>query len=191
MRCARRFPLRLVRWTSLCVSLAVIATSLTIILLQPARGRGSITLMQDGNGQGNDHGKKTDAPKPRGQEARLPGLEEGQHQNEAPRARPDVPSTIRSPRKPLESRQGRKVGDPLPRKASTDGKGSGDFDRGSERVSGASADAHKPVGNVRSHHVRAARSLPRGPSGRNPSSVISDWSGSPAKAIRSPALATL
>lgn len=113
MRCARRFPQRLVRETSLCVCLALVLTSLAMVPLTGTHN--SIALAQGGSDSPNGKGRKvTPAPPERGAPAaNLPNLNEvkrkRQPEPEAPR---DMPSIMRSRRKPIESRRGRKVGDP-------------------------------------------------------------------------------
>jgi hypothetical protein len=161
MRRTHRLPASLIRCASLCVCFALVLASLTLIT---PISSGSGFIPQGRSGQSNNgKGKRvTPAPPlPGAPEASLPSLDETrQRQNAAPQARPHVPSTMRSRRKPLESRQGRKVGDPLPpkRRASANETGNG-----SERVSIASAAARdhvRRVGTVRSHHARTTRLLP-------------------------------
>ena len=156
MRCARRFPPRLVRWTSLGVSLALV---LSCFILTPlSNPHTSLTVLAQGQGSRNGKPKK-EKPVTGPPAASLPNLDEVKRRGpEAPRVPQHVPSTLRSRRKPLEPRNGRKVGDPLPpRKASTN------LTReSSERVNVASADKHGLVGTVRTHHARTPRSLPAG-----------------------------
>jgi Tol biopolymer transport system component len=90
----------------------------------------------------------------------LPNLENARRARSVePKAPREIESSIRSRRKPLEPRRGRKVGDPLPPKkqASID-----NFGDGSERVSIASAENRSAVGTATLAHARAARSLPAG-----------------------------
>jgi YD repeat-containing protein len=118
-------------------------------------------MPQGRNGQPNNGKKLSPAPPVTGApEASLPSLEETrQRRHVEPRARQPIPSTVRSRRKPLESRQGRKVGDPLPpkKRASTN-----EFGDGSERVTVAGADRRGYVGTAHSHQARTTRSLPAG-----------------------------
>jgi len=131
-------------------------------------------MPQDRNGQPNNgKGKRvTPAPPlPGAPDAQLPGLDEArQRQHQPTKAVRQIESTLRSRRKPLESRLGRKVGDPLPPKkiASTN-----EFGDGSERVGIASADRHGYVGAARSHQARTTRSLPAGVhSGASPATLL-------------------
>jgi len=113
MRGARRFPQRLVRWTSLCVCLALVLTSLAMVPL--AGGNNSIALAQGQSVSPNGKGRKvTPAPPETGAPAaNLPNLNEVKRRRQRePEAPPDVPSIMRSRRRPIESRGGRKVGDP-------------------------------------------------------------------------------
>jgi YD repeat-containing protein len=66
---------------------------------------------------------------------------------------------MRSRRKPIESRHGRKVGDPLPPKKSASTQG---FGEGSERASIAGADKRGLVGSAQQHPARTTRSLAAG-----------------------------
>jgi dipeptidyl aminopeptidase/acylaminoacyl peptidase len=100
----------------------------------------------------------------------MPSLDEvRQRQHEPPKPSKHIESTARSRRKPIESRHGRKVGDPLPpRKASANITG-----EGGERASIASADARGYVGAARLNHARTARSLPAGVgSSASPASLL-------------------
>lgn len=117
MRRAHRFPLRLVRGTSLCICLALVLTSLAMFPLPLVSGRGST---QNQGNQGSENGKsrkvKAASPERGAPNATLPNLDEAKHNGnrrpaevQAPLAQP---STMRSRHKPLESRGGRRVGDP-------------------------------------------------------------------------------
>ncbi len=143
MKPAHRLSARLTRWTSLCVCFALILASLTLIT---PISSGSSFMPQGHNGQPNNGNKVSPAPPVTGApEASLPSLEEPrQRRNVEPKARQPIPSTLRSRRKPVESRQGRKVGDPLPpkKRASTN-----EFGDGSERVTVAGADRRGYVGD--------------------------------------------
>jgi len=166
MRRTHRLPARLIRWTSLCVCFSLVFASLTLIA-PSSNGKGPALnqeVQQDRNRQpanGRGKGKRAQpAPLQAGAPAaRLPNTDEvRQRRHGAPRAPLHIEPTIRSRRKPLESRHGRKIGDPLPpkqKKASTDSLGDG-----SERVRIASADAHGYVGAARLHQARMTRSLP-------------------------------
>jgi YD repeat-containing protein len=116
MKRAHRFPQRLVRWTSLCVSFALI---LSCFVLTPLANfnHNSKVLAQGQTDSLNGNVKKVEpAPPVAGPPAgNLPNLDEVKLRGqEPPHAPASVSSTVRSRRKPLESRHGRKVGDPLP-----------------------------------------------------------------------------
>src|SRR5713226_1413107 len=155
-----RLTARSNRWTGLCICFALIMSSLTLIT--PASSKAGF-LPQGRNSQGNNRNAKKVSPKPPQPGApalALPNLEDAKHRrSDEPKAPKQIESNIRSRRKPLESRHGRKVGDPLPprRRASTNEMGDG-----SERVRVASAEGRGNVGTARSHHARTTRSLPAG-----------------------------
>src|SRR5712692_8363704 len=117
MRRAHRLPKRLVRLTSLCACLALVLTSLAMV--PPLRVSGRVTLPsaqdQDNQGPKNDKARKVKAEPPQkgAPAANLPNLDDVRRrrdpESEAPAA---LPSTMRSKRKPQESRKGRRVGDP-------------------------------------------------------------------------------
>src|SRR6267142_1761568 len=115
MKPAHCLSARLIRWTSLCVCLALILATLTLIT---PISSGSGFVPQGRNGEPNNgKGKRVEpAPPVTGAPvATLPNLEDVQRRRHAaPRAPLQAPSTLRSQRKPLESRHGRRVGDPLP-----------------------------------------------------------------------------
>jgi hypothetical protein len=113
MRPARRFPQRLVRWTGLCVCLALVLTSLAMVPL--AGGNNSIALAQGQSDPSNGKGRKVrpEAPRTGAPMAGLPNLDETKRKRHPkPEAPADMPSIMRSRHKPVESRRGRKVGDP-------------------------------------------------------------------------------
>jgi YD repeat-containing protein len=103
----------------------------------------------------NDKAKKVSAspPQPGAPAAQMPNIEEVRpRSHQAPKAANQVESMVRSRRKPLEPRNGRKVGDPLPsRKASAN----------STRKSGerASVEMRGPKETGRSHHARRVGSF--------------------------------
>jgi YD repeat-containing protein len=171
MRRTHRLSARLIRWTSLGVCFALILASLTLVT---PISRGSGFMPQGRNGQsGNDKAKKVkpSPPQPGAPAAQLPSLDEvRQRQHQAPNAARHIESTMRSRRKPMESRHGRKVGDPLPL-PKTSAKITGD---GGERASITSADARGYVGTARLNHARTARSLPAGggSSSASPASLL-------------------
>src|SRR5205807_4762661 len=95
-----------------------------------------------------------------------------QRRNPEPKAPKEIESTIRSRRKPLESRHGRKVGDPLPPKQRT-GREALEDDNKRVRITGA--DRRRLFGAVRSHHAALKHGLPASgfpPQSGGPQSVI-------------------
>jgi hypothetical protein len=107
MKRTRRFPQRLIRWTSLFVSVALIFT--TIILSSPG------TIASRKLQQGRERRMAAAPPEPGAPKGVFPNLDEAKRRrNGPPRIAPHVESTVRSRRKPLESRHGLKVGDRLP-----------------------------------------------------------------------------
>jgi hypothetical protein len=122
---------------------------------------------ESGNGRAKGKRVQPAPPQPGAPAAQLLNVDEvRQRRHGAPRAPLHIESTIRSRRKPFDSRHGRKVGDPLPpkRRASVNQTG-----EGSERVMIASANAHRRggVSTARSHHARTTRSLPTGVRGNS------------------------
>jgi hypothetical protein len=124
MRRAHRLPTRLIRWTCLGVCLSLVAGSLMMV---PSGGTNNSVVSAQGN-QPNGKAKKVkppleQAPPP----LTLPNLDDLRHQ---PPMRPEPPppifSSVRSKRKPPESRRGRKVGDP----GTTGARGIGSTRRG-------------------------------------------------------------
>jgi hypothetical protein len=115
MRRLHRLPALCIRWTSLSISFALILSALTIVPLQSSSGKGSGPQEPNGASR-NDKAKKVNSspPQPGAPAAQLPSLDEvRQRQHETPKASRHIESTTRSRRKPLESRNDRKVGDPL------------------------------------------------------------------------------
>lgn len=163
MRRTHRLCARLTRWTSLCVCLALILASLTLIT---PTSSGSGFMPQSRNGQ-TDNGKarkvKPVPPALGAPEVQSPNLEDArQRRNQQPKAPSHLESIMRSRRKPLESRHGRMVGDPLPPKKTASTTNFGD---GSERVQTTSAERRGNVGAARLRQARATRSLPTGVTG--------------------------
>ncbi len=148
MRRAHRLPARLIRWTSLCVCFALVLASLT--LFSPISS-GSGFKPQGRNLQpDNGKGKKVAPapPLPGAPAANLPNLDETRQRSPMePQARQPAPSTMRSRRKPVESRHGRKVGDPLPRKNQRADRGTS----GSDRVARVNTNRDRATG--RAHHA--------------------------------------
>ena len=116
MRRVRRFPQRLVRWTSLCVCLALILTSLAMVPVPLVGGRSSISSTNGQDDQGsNGKARKVKAEPPRrgAPAATMPNLDDAKRKHDPePEAPAPIPSTTRSKRNPLESRGGKRVGDP-------------------------------------------------------------------------------
>lgn len=160
MKPAHRLSARLTRWTSLCVCVALILASLTLIT---PISSGSGFMPQGRNGQPNNGKAKSVTPAPPlpgAPDAQMPSLDEArQRQHQPTKAVRQIESTLRSRRKPLESRQGRKVGDPLPPKK---GASANEFGDGSERVRIASADRRGYVGTARSHQAAQLARCRRG-----------------------------
>src|SRR6266481_7465698 len=158
MRRTHRLSARLNHWTSLSVCFALVL-SCFVVTPQAKPNHNSKALQQGQNGPGNGNGKKVEpAPPVTGPPAaNLPNLDEvKQRRQEAPRAPEPLSSTLRSRHKPIESRHGRKVGDPLPpRKVS-----SYRTERDSERVSNAGTNRVRMSKlSVRSHHAGSSRLL--------------------------------
>src|SRR5437867_2976812 len=108
-------PKPLIRFITLTVCFALLFSAATGIPVRPANGKASRTRQQ-GNGQNVNERRvaplppRTDPPA-----ANLPDLNEIKHARvESPRAPLALPSMMRSRRKPLEARNGRRVGDSLP-----------------------------------------------------------------------------
>jgi Tol biopolymer transport system component len=120
MKRLHRLPARIIRSTNVLICFALILSVIAgVVPFQTASSKESIRLRQQGNGQGNNgRERRVNPPAPRTgpPAANLPNLNEVQHRRvEAPRAPNTLPSLMRSRRKPLESRNGRRVGDaPLP-----------------------------------------------------------------------------
>ncbi|HVS20693.1 MAG TPA: DUF4214 domain-containing protein, partial [Pyrinomonadaceae bacterium] len=127
MKRVRRFPQRLVRWTSLGVGFALVFSCLVTVPLQSASGkdnrvrtptrRGSDRLAQGQSALPNGKGQKVNAlpPQPGPPEATVPNLDEARRKRQPlPEAPLHIPSSVRSRRNPLVPRNGLKVGDPLP-----------------------------------------------------------------------------
>jgi YD repeat-containing protein len=129
MRRARRFPQRLVRWTSLCVCLALIVTSLAMVPLGGAYK--SIALAQ-GSDSPNGKGRKvTPAPPERGAPAaNLPNLDEVRRTPQpVPQPQPQIPSLMRGLRKPLMPRNSLNITDPHTWRANSGSAGVGTLKR--------------------------------------------------------------
>ncbi len=117
---------RLVRWTSLCVCFALVLSALAIVPFASVTGksrsgrnetptrRGSerVDLAQ---GQGNGQVRRVNpVPPQKGPPAAtLPNLDEVKRRHDpAPKTPAAMSSSVRSKRKPLASRGGKRVGDP-------------------------------------------------------------------------------
>src|SRR5260370_39029906 len=117
MQHAHRVPKRLVRLTSLCACLALVLPSLAMV--PPLWVSGRVTppsaQAQDNQGPKNDKARKIKAEPPQkgAPTGTLPNLDEVKGRREPdPEAPAALPSTMRSKRKPLESRKGKRVGNP-------------------------------------------------------------------------------
>jgi|GEM_PF-2486401 len=111
-----RLPARLIRLSSLCVCFALLFSAIAGIPFQTASSNNSIRIRQQAGRQNGNERRVSPPPARSGPPAaNLPDLNEVRHATlEAPRAAVTLPSTMRSRRKPLQSRNGRRVGDPLP-----------------------------------------------------------------------------
>jgi len=158
MRRTHRLPARLIRWTSLSVCFVLVLSCFVVTPLAKPDHK-SKALAQGQSGSQNGKAKKVEpAPPVTGPPAaNLPNLDEvKQRRQEAPRAPEPLSSTLRSRRKPIESRHGRKVGDPLPPRKVSSYRTESD----SERVSDAGAKTLRMSKlSVRSHHAGSSRLL--------------------------------
>jgi WD40-like Beta Propeller Repeat len=113
MRRTHRLSAKSIRWKSLCLCFALITSSL--IWTSPTHGsRRTQSNNQSSNGKARRGPAKP--PQPGAPSANLPNLDQDRHRPRVEtRAAPPIESTIRSRRKPVESRSGKKVGDPIPR----------------------------------------------------------------------------
>src|SRR5260370_23425098 len=114
MRRTHRLPARLIRWTSLSVCLVLVLSCFVVTPL--AKSNHNSRAVAKGQ-RGNDNAKKVEpAPPVAGPPAaNLPNLDEvRQRLQQATSAPIPILSTMRSRHKAVESRRGRKVGDPLP-----------------------------------------------------------------------------
>src|ERR1041385_5286145 len=107
MKRGRRLPQRLIRWTSLSVSIVLIIT--TIVLSSPE------TIASRKVQQGRERRMPAAPPAPSAPNGVFPNIDEAKRRRSAqPRIARQIESTVRSRRKPVESRRGLKVGDRLP-----------------------------------------------------------------------------
>lgn len=140
MRRTHRLPTRFISWISLSGCFSLLLTSLAIVPLPLVSSKSALVSQGESNQGTNDKARKVkaDPPQKGAPAANLPNLDEvRQRRDPEPEAPAAIPSTMRSKRKPLESRGGKRVGDP-----GTTGNGIG-FRSGSDR------DAF-----VRSNHAR-------------------------------------
>ncbi len=115
MRRTHRLSARLIRWTSLSVCFALVLSCFVVTPLAKPN-HNSTVLAQGQSGSQNGKGKKVEpAPPVTGPPgANLPNLDEvRQRRQDAPAPPPQIPSTMRSPRKLRESRRGVRTSDPL------------------------------------------------------------------------------
>src|SRR5258708_32872723 len=113
----RCFRQRLVRWTSLCVCLALVISSLFMIPVPFVSGKGAIPSTQAQSNQVPDNGKarkvNPEPPQKGAPAVMLPNLDEAkQRQDPKAEAPAPIPSTIRSNRQPREPRGGKRCGTP-------------------------------------------------------------------------------
>ena len=152
MRRTHRLSARSRRWTSLCVGILLILSTLSLII--PVSSKSGFP---QSTGITNRNVKKVapKAPQPGAPSLTLPNLDNARRgRSIEPKAPREIESDTRSRRKPVESRHGRKVGDPLPpkQKASTDSSATD-----SERA--VSDDARVYGMAVRRDHTLTARSV--------------------------------
>lgn len=86
-------------------------------LLPPPAGKAETARGQGGGGAQAGRGRKVrpEPPQPGAPAASLPNLDDARlHPPASPHTPPAIASTLRSRHKPLVSRRGRRVGDPLP-----------------------------------------------------------------------------
>src|SRR5437773_9002657 len=142
MKRTRRFPGRLLHWTSLCVCFALVLVSL--VSLPFASSKASIPLAQ---------GQKITPPPPQkgAPFPNLPNLDLIKRQLPVqPVAAPAIVSTMRSRRRPLKGRNGLKVGDP----GTTSGAvATNSSARPSAKTSAASAVISSSSSQSRFHHA--------------------------------------
>src|SRR5688500_7372434 len=97
---ARRSVIRITLALTLCVALLAVQNAVLVINSASAQGQ---------SGNSNREGR----PRPGKPEGSLPDLEAVQNESRSERQpAPPIPSTIRSPKVPLEPWNGRRVGDP-------------------------------------------------------------------------------
>jgi hypothetical protein len=105
MKRARRFPQRLVRWTSLCVCFALVLTSFALFPSQVSIGKNTKFTSPGQNAQGNGQDRRVNArpPQPGPPAGTLPNLDEmrrttddeRRHGRSAVHAPSPIPSTQR------------------------------------------------------------------------------------------------
>src|SRR5258708_2032304 len=119
MKRTHRFPARLIRWTSLCVCFVLVLSCFVVTPLANFDHNRTALAKGQSNSQNGNVKKVEPAPPVTGPPAaNLPNLDEVRiRRAEAASAPEPVSSTMRSKHKAMESRHGRKVGDPLPSRA--------------------------------------------------------------------------
>jgi hypothetical protein len=156
MKRTHRFPARLIRWTSSCVCFVLLLSCFVVTPLANLDHNRTVLAKGQSSSQNGNIKKVDPAPPVTGPPAaNLPNLDEVKLRRQAPRAPEPVSSTLRARRKPIESRQGRKVGDPLP----TVRVGSSKATNDRERIDRASTATRSVLGrsSLRSHHARRSR----------------------------------
>src|SRR4051794_8067014 len=113
MRRTHRLPVYLTRWISLISCAVLLVSSLG---LAPSKNSSVRRPQTQETGSARARKAPPKPPEPGAPALNLPNLDEArQRTNTPPRVARAIESTTRSRRKPLEPRQGRKVGDPIPR----------------------------------------------------------------------------
>jgi hypothetical protein len=116
MRRAHRFPRRLVRWTSLCICLALVLGSLVILPKPFFIGTIGSALAQSGAQNDKARKVKSDAAKKGAPAGGLPNLEQVKRQRHPePQAPQHIPSSMRVRRKPPGQGMERKSATRAPR----------------------------------------------------------------------------
>src|SRR6266481_1086949 len=172
MRRTHRLSARLIRWTSLSVCFALVLSCFVVTPLAKPNHHSTV-LAQGQSGSQNGKGKKVEpAPPVTGPPgANLPNLDEVRHRRQdAPAPPPQIPSTMRSPRKLRESRRGVRTSDPLaPARRLSYGT------RNTKREVMLVRARIAAQAGVRSHHAMAMRALSLSPPQSGGSGLMGNW----------------
>src|SRR6266404_4470520 len=188
MKRTHRFPARLIRWTSLCVCF-VLVLSCFVVMPVANFDHNPTALAKGQSSSQNANVKKVEpAPPVAGPPAgNLPNLDDVKLRRAvAARAPEPVNSTLRSRRKPIESRRGRKVSDPLPwrpgvaHNSRSLRKGSALSGKLNDRGQGYS-NQRRSATQARSHHALLSFLLPQS----GPTNVALSTNGAVASASSS------